>query len=108
MIVAVTTFFAAITPFLPDLRIVLANLINLWFFLSGVFWDVGSFSAEAQFYLRGNPMTVILESYRQIVLYDSWPDFSRLASVGLVAAGGCVVSAWIVHRYDHVYPKLSR
>lgn len=102
-----TILFAALTPFLPDLRIVLNNLIRLWFFLSGIFWDVKIFSDQMQYYLRLNPMTVIIESYRDILLYGSWPDLERLLLIGGVGVLLCIGAILVLHRYNYVYPKLQ-
>jgi len=107
LITGLTTLAAAVTPFLPDIRIVLSNLIRLWFFLSGVFWDVKSFSAEMQHYLRLNPMTVVIESYRDILLYDSWPAVGKLLMIGALGLLGCAAATVVVRRFDFVYPKLQ-
>jgi len=107
LILGLTILCAAVTPFLPDLRIVLSNLIRLWFFLSGIFWDVKSFSPEMQRYLRLNPMTVVIESYRDILLHGEWPALPKLAAIGGFAALVCVVATLGIRRWDFVYPKLQ-
>lgn len=106
LVTALTVLAAGAVPFLPDLRIVLQNLLRLWFFLSGVFYDLEIFPERAQFWLRLNPMAVILESYRGVLLEGEWPDVPRLLAI---AAGATVLVAlvvWGVTRSDYVYPKL--
>lgn len=107
IIAGLTILFAALTPFLPDLRVVLANLIRLWFFLSGIFWDVKSFSPEMQRYLRLNPMTVVIESYRDILLHGRWPALGALSLIALAASAVCLAGILCVRRWDFVYPKLQ-
>jgi lipopolysaccharide transport system permease protein len=106
LIVALTTFFAGVAPLVPDVRIVLDNLVRLWFFLSGIFYDVDRFSEAAQWYLRLNPMTVVIESYREILLEGIWPDLARLAVIGAAASVVTLFAVSLVRRYDYVYPKL--
>lgn len=104
---ALTLFAAALIPFVPDLRVVLQNLLRLLFFLSGVFYDLDRFSPEAQHWLRLNPMAVLLESFRQVLLEGEWPNLVR---VGAFAAGALVIlvaALWLLRRYDYVYPKLK-
>jgi lipopolysaccharide transport system permease protein len=106
LILGLGIVFAALTPFLPDLVVVLRNVTRLWFFLSGIFWDIKSFSHEMQEYLRFNPMATIIESYRDILLHDSWPDFVALGLIALACVPLCLLGIGIVRRFDYVYPKL--
>lgn len=101
-----TIFFAGIAPLLPDIRIVLENLVRLWFFLSGIFYAVDRFSATAAEYLRLNPMTVVIESYRDILLGGSWPDLERLGLISLLGIAICILGVGVIRRYEFIYPKL--
>ena len=106
LILAVTVVFAGLTPFLPDLVIVLRNVARLWFFLSGIFWDIKDFSHRLQDALRFNPMVPVLEAYRDILLHDTWPDFGPLAIIAAASLPVCLAGVWIIRRFDYVYPKL--
>ncbi len=107
LVAALTTLAAATTPFLPDLRLILQNLLRLWFFLSGVFYDIDVFPPATQVYLRLNPMAVLLESYRAVLLDGRWPDLFRLGVIGLLSALVLAAAMALTLRYDHVYPKLK-
>jgi lipopolysaccharide transport system permease protein len=98
---------AAVTPFFPDLRIGLQNILRLLFFLSGVFYDLNMFSETAQFYVRLNPMAVILESYRKVMLHDVQPDALRLALILVGSAAILAGAVALLTRFDHEYPKLK-
>ena len=106
LICGLTVIFAGIAPLFPDVRIVLDNLVRLWFFLSGVFYDVDRFSETASGYLRLNPMTTILESYRAILLDGEWPDPARLLVILVGSLGLCLAGTAWVRRYEFIYPKL--
>lgn len=107
LLVAGTTLLAgALTPLLPDLRVVLQNVLRLWFFLSGVFYDIEMFSAEAQRWLRLNPMAVLLVGYRDVLLDASWPDGGPLAAIAAGSALVVALAVLLLRRLDHVYPKL--
>lgn len=106
-IVGCTLIAAALTPFFPDLRMVLDNLLRLWFFLSGIFYPVSDLSPKMQAVFRLNPMVNVLESYRAVMMYGRWPDLYALAVVGVVALGLNVIGLLILSRYDFVYPRLS-
>lgn len=106
LVSALAILFASVGPLVPDIRIVLDNVVRLWFFLSGVFYDLDRFSPEAQYYLRMNPMAVLLESYRDILLHGRWPDFVRLGWFSLLSLVILAIGIGIVRRYEYVYPKL--
>ena len=103
-----TLLCAATTPFLPDMRMVLDSLLRLWFFVSGIFHPVDGLSEHAQFFLRLNPMTNIIEAYRDVLLEGQWPDLSRLGTTVLVSVLLMVIGERLIRRLDFQYPKISR
>lgn len=107
LIAAVTLFAAAITPFFPDLRIVLDNVVRLWFFLSGIFYAVSAFPEQVQTWFRLNPMVPILEGYRLVLLEGSAPDLAWIAGIGVAAALLTATAGHLIHRNDFRYPKLA-
>jgi lipopolysaccharide transport system permease protein len=106
LVCGLTIFFAGVAPLLPDIRIVLDNVVRLWFFLSGIFYAVDRFSDTAAAWLRLNPMTVIIEAYRDILLDGVWPDAPRLAAVGLLGVVVSLLGVRLIRHYEYIYPKL--
>jgi len=106
LVSGLAAMFAGIAPLVPDVRIFLDNVVRLWFFLSGVFYDLDGFSDTAQQYLRLNPMAVILESYREILLEAQWPDFARLGWIMVGTFATLAAGIVVIRHYEYVYPKL--
>lgn len=106
MLVACTFVAAAITPFLPDMRIVIDNALRMLMFLSGIFYSGKSISEEWQFYFYLNPVASLIEAFRDVLLYGQWPDFTMLAWVTAASLLGIIAGRKIMHRYNFVYPKL--
>jgi lipopolysaccharide transport system permease protein len=102
-----TTLAACATPFLPDLRLVLQNSLRLLFFMSGVFFDLSRFSEEAQVYLRLNPMAVMLEAYRKVLLYGEWPDLTPFAAFFVLSVALWALGIYLIRRLEYVFPKLQ-
>ena len=100
------SLLALVVPFFPDLNILISNAMTLLLFLSGVFFSIRDMPAKAQdlFYL--NPMAVIIEAYRDILIAGIWPNWGHLAT----ATGICLVLGvlvlYLAKRFDRVYPKL--
>jgi len=90
-----------------DLLTVVNSLFRLMFFLSGIFFDSSLVPENLRSWFYANPMAVILESYRTVILGGSAPNFARL----LEAAGVCLVlfiAGMALHyRYDKKLLKLT-
>ena len=104
-VAAVVTFVAAITPFLPDVKVVINNLVMLMFFLSGVIFDISKAPDELKFYLYLNPMTTLVEDFRLVLLEGVFPEWQPLVLISTVSILGLVGSGYILTRFDRVYPK---
>jgi lipopolysaccharide transport system permease protein len=102
-----TLIAAGLTPFFPDLRMVLDNVVRLWFFLSGIFYPVADLSPQLRSLFRLNPMATVIDSYRAVMMRGQWPSFTALAVVAVIALFLNVVGFLIIARFDYVYPRLS-
>jgi len=104
--VALTWLTASVMPFFPDLRILIENLFQALFFVSGVFFSGSSLTENHQFYFYMNPMASLIESYRDVLMYNQWPSCTTLLAIGVVALLGAMVAYRLLKYYDRVYPKL--
>jgi lipopolysaccharide transport system permease protein len=105
---AVTLLAAAVVPFLPSVRVGLDAAMRIGFALSGIFFSVAAVPASRRWWLQLNPMTSILDAWRDVLMYHRWPDWRLL---GLIAAGslpGILAGRAIIRRYEYTYPKLKR
>lgn len=98
--------FAALVPFVPDLRVAIDNGMLLLMFLSGIFFDLSSVPEGVAQYLRLNPMAGLIENYRGVLLEGQWPDMVLVAVLGAVAFAFVLLAGFLLHRFDRVYPKV--
>ncbi len=99
---------AAIIPFLPDLRFVVENLLQAVFFVSGIFFEADKVVPEEyKFYYYLNPMATLIEDYRDILMYQSWPDWSGLALLCLISLGFIGMGHWLIGRFEYLYPRIG-
>lgn len=98
---------AAITPFFPDFQLILGTIMHLLIFLSGVFFDISTLSPKIQMLIRLNPVAVIIEQYRAIILHGQCASPEAL----LLAFGESLiflVIGWLlIHKFNRYFPKLS-
>jgi lipopolysaccharide transport system permease protein len=106
LISAIGSMVASLIPFVPDFRLLLDNIIMLFFFLSGVFFDITNVAGDLQYILKLNPMAVLIESYRLVLIDGSWPDSGYLFVVFVASLAGLLLASRLLNRYDRIYPKV--
>lgn len=106
LIIAVTSFFASIMPFFPDLKLIIDNVMMMFFFLSGIFFDIGTIPGFKQKILLLNPMADMIFMYRHLLLKGLPPSWHQLLYVICFSSVLFLSAHWILGRFDRVYPKI--
>ncbi len=106
LLTAFTYLAAAIIPFAPDLRFLIDALLNLAFFLSGVFFSGESIPEQYRAYFYLNPVAGLIEAYRAILMHGVWPDWAMLGKIGLLALLGFYAAQGLIRHFGHLYPRI--
>jgi len=72
-----------------DVQHLLLIFVMLGFYMTPVFYRANNAPEEIQFLYTYNPMAVLLEAYREILIQHRWPDFSDLAAVLVFGLAAC-------------------
>lgn len=96
---------AALMPFLPDLRVIVPACLQLGMFLSGVFFTRDIIPGHLQWLLNLNPVYVLLESYREILIRGNQPDWQLL---GIIAIATLVSTALVLAVLAHFNQQYAR
>lgn len=86
-------FLAALGVFLRDVGQVMSPVVTAAMFLSPVFYSLESLSAGFQFWMRLNPLTLIIEELRRTVLLGDWPHWPLLGVYLVLSCGVAVAGA---------------
>lgn len=78
-------FFSSIGVFVRDVGPVMSMLVSLTMFMSPIFYSVTSLDPEWQFWMNLNPLTLIIEQVRAVLLQGQWPAWGVLGLYALVA-----------------------
>ena len=105
MIVAAAATVAFLCAWLPDTRFVVTSGLQLLMFCSGIFFDIRSFSDDVQSWFLLNPVAVLLEQYRAVLLYGEPPDFAWCALVALLCLVWIAVLSHAYRRFDHALTR---
>ena len=106
LLVAALCFWAALlTPFFPDLHVLVGLGLRVLMFASGIFYPVSVLPESYQTWFFWNPIALVLDEYRNALLRNQPPDWDGL----LVVALGCTLmlaaAVLFSHRYGDRYLK---
>lgn len=107
LVAGVSVLVAAVTPIVPDLRVLLDNGMRALLFMSGIFYDINSFATPYQVVFQLNPVAVMIDNLRRVLLYGQYPDWWQLGGVLLVAActGGAGLA--VMRANESRYAKIA-
>ncbi|NSX04486.1 ABC transporter permease [Cupriavidus gilardii] len=80
LVVGVVWFLAALGVFLRDIAQTMAIISTMLMFLSPMFYPVSALPESIQPVMRLNPLTLIMEQLRAVVIDGQLPDFQALSS----------------------------
>lgn len=97
---------AGLMPIFPDLKYLIEVSLRLAFFGSGILFSADRIPEAYRdlFYL--NPMVNLIDAYRAILMYGTWPDWESLASVFIIGALLLIVARALIQRLEFDYPRL--
>ncbi len=84
---------AVLSVFIRDVREFVNVFLQLWFWLTPIVYVVQILPEESQAVFLWNPMYLMIESYREVILNHAVPDHSALLFIGVVSLG----LLWVGH-----------
>jgi len=97
---------AALIPFIPDLRVIVPACLQLAMFLSGVFFSSDLVPENFHWALNFNPVYLLLEAYRDILIRQQHPDWYMLANLLAVLLLFNVLVVALFGRYNRQYSRI--
>lgn len=108
-IIGVGTFCSAIVPFVPDLQFIVSTIVRLGMYASGIFYNIDTVVLpKHRFIMYMNPMAGLIKSYRDILMYDKWPDWTYLGYLAIAGIILLFISAVVLRKLDHIYPRICQ
>ena len=92
--VGVVLFVSALNVFVRDIRLAVPFLAQLWLFVTPVMYPLSSVPAGLRPWYRANPMTGLVESFRDVLIYGKVPDFGLLLPTIVGAIAAAIIGAW--------------
>lgn len=107
LISAAALLVAAITPFLPDFKYLIATAMMALMFGSGIFYSYKDalLPQHQQLFLM-NPIANLIKNYRQVLMENILPDWLALGYICLGSIAIIVLMTWYYRKTDTLYARL--
>jgi lipopolysaccharide transport system permease protein len=106
LIIAFGLIAALIVPFVRDMEFVIPTGLQFMMFCSGIFYDPQTIRAEYHNLFFINPMAVILQCYRDVLLNNMVPDVNSVMYVFVVSIVLIAITLLLYRKLDHVLPRV--
>ena len=94
--------------FVDDLYNVMNVVLRLMFYMSGIFYSIGTKLSEPyrSILLKCNPVSMLIESARRCMLYSSLPYRKLIVLWGIVSVLLCWIGVKTIYKYENSYVKV--
>lgn len=98
---------ASIVPFVPDIDVVVDNLLLGIFFVTGIFFPLTQIPEPMQSLLYLNPMARIIKNSREVLMENTAPNQIDLLYVLVIALILLSIGLFLFGKFQNSYAKLS-
>ncbi|RKL68452.1 teichoic acid ABC transporter permease [Salipaludibacillus neizhouensis] len=83
LLLAIGLFISYVTVFIRDIDNILPHIMRLFFYASPIIWEGSRLPERYDWVVAINPVAIIINSYRDVLMYQSLPDFTSLLVIGV-------------------------
>jgi homopolymeric O-antigen transport system permease protein len=102
---SISLILAMANLFYRDVKYLFELVLTIWMFLSAVLYPINRIGGLTGKIMSFNPMTHILEAYRDVLLRGRFPDSSLFLTTTVMAALLLVISWIIFHRAEYEFAE---
>ena len=100
LIMACSSCVAFVCCWVRDVRLIVRSGLTLMMFCSGIFFAIDSMPPAYQEVLRLNPMAILIEDYRQVLIDSAVPEVSRCAWIASLSMLFLLAMKRLYRRFD--------
>lgn len=106
LIVGLGFILAATNVFYRDIYALIPLILSLWFYLSPVIYPMAAIPRRYHFIISLNPMTGIIDNFRNVGLLHSMPDFLSLSISSVISIFLFVIGFIIFKKLERKIPDV--
>ena len=81
LVLGMTFMFSALNVYFRDLEYILNIIVMIWFYLTPIVYKIEMIPEKFRFWFYLNPMTGIINFYRNILYYKRMPSFNAFGGI---------------------------
>ena len=101
-----TYLMAVAGAYVPDIRETLRAVVRATFFITPILWPAGKVPEEWSFLVDYNPLAVLVNAYRDLILEGELPGLESAIWFSLFAAALFAVGLFVFDRVKHKFADL--
>jgi len=102
---AVALFVAMANLFYRDVKYIFEVVITLWMFATSVLYPVRTMGGRLGTLLQLNPMTAIIDAYRDVLFSHHPPDWSALGGAAAISIAALGMAWLLFHRSEFEFAE---
>src|SRR5690625_1402990 len=104
-LLAVGAVLGYITVFVRDIDNMLTHVIRVFFYASPIIWEGGRLPPEYGWAVAINPIAILVDSYRDVLMYHQTPNFIGL---GIISVLSILAIVYMVYHYNKNEHKIIK
>jgi len=100
------SFFAILIPFVRDFKFLVPTILQFVMFCSGIFYNPERISPKYYDLFFLNPMALLLKNYRDLLLYQKWPDWLALGKLWVVSLIGMSLILLVYRKIEFLLARV--
>lgn len=101
-LLAISLFVAYICVFVRDIDNILSHILRIFFYASPIIWEGGRLrNTEYSWVVDINPVAIIIDSYRAVLMWQANPHFTGLFIIGTASLAAIAAMIYYYSRNEH-------
>lgn len=105
LLIGISLFVSSITVYFRDLQHFIGIALQLLFYATPIVYAPGQIPESFQWIIQYNPMTYIINAFRDIFYYQQMPDFVSLGVVLAISIALCFIGYFIFHKLQKKFAE---
>lgn len=98
MLIGLSLIFSSVTVYFRDLQHFIGVILQLFFYATPIVYSIDVIPEQFRWILQLNPMTYIIDGYRDIFYKQEMPDFETLGIIILIGLAGTIIGYLIFNK----------
>ncbi|MEC5425936.1 ABC transporter permease [Virgibacillus sp. C22-A2] len=100
-LLAIGLVLGYVTVFIRDIDNLLTHVTRIFFYASPIIWAGGRLPPEYSWAVDINPIAIIVESYRAILMHQTSPDFTGLTIIFIISLAVATFMLFYYSKNEH-------